>query len=90
MSKRFNTTTENALKFNESLRRALEKTEQVFRLIEETEKWLQEIEDQIPKEDECQITDSGELYKMKARFQTLKDKCDDRTPEFRNLNETGM
>lgn len=84
---RFDTITDKSFKLNESLRRALERTEGVFRKIEEIEAWLQDIEEQSPKEDECQITDSAELYQMKARFQTLKDKCDDKTPEFRNLNE---
>lgn len=67
----------------------MERTEAVFRKMEEIEKWLQDIEEQSPKEDECKITDSAELYQMKARFQTLKDKCDDKTTEFRNLNEAG-
>ncbi|GBP04627.1 hypothetical protein EVAR_3963_1 [Eumeta japonica] len=87
--KKFTESTESSFKFNENLRRALEKTEMVFRKIEETEKWLTDIENQIPKEEECKISDSTELYQMKMRFQTLKDKCDDRTQEFRNLNETG-
>lgn len=59
----------------------------MFRKIDEIEKWLQNIEEQIPKEDECKITDSAELYQTKVKFQTLKDKCDDKTQEFRNLNE---
>lgn len=86
---RFDAVTEKSFKLNESLRRALERTESVFRKIEEIEKWLTDIEEQSPKEDECKITDSAELYQMKARFQTLKDKCDDKTTEFRNLNEAG-
>lgn len=87
--KRFEVVSEKSFELNENLRRALERTEAVFAKIDETHEWLKEIEEQIPKEDECQITDSAELYQMKARFQTLKDKCDDKTQEFRNLNEAG-
>ncbi|XP_028157710.1 dystrophin, isoforms A/C/F/G/H-like [Ostrinia furnacalis] len=87
LKSRFDAATDKAFKLNEGLRRALEKTEGVFRKIEEMEQWLQDIEEQSPKEDECEIKDSADLYQMKVRFQTLKDKCDDKTPEFRNLNE---
>ncbi|CAK1546843.1 unnamed protein product [Leptosia nina] len=87
--KRFNEVTTSSFKLNESLRRGLEKTEGIFRNIDNVEQWLQDIENEIPKEDECTIRDSGELYQMKTRFQTLKDKCDDKTEEFRGLNEAG-
>ncbi|XP_052755419.1 dystrophin, isoforms A/C/F/G/H-like isoform X2 [Galleria mellonella] len=87
LRRQFEAVTEKSFQLNESLRRALEKTESVFRKIGEIEEWLQEIEEQIPKEEECNIGDSAELYQMKVRFQTLKDKCDDKTQEFRNLNE---
>ncbi|XP_045779365.1 dystrophin, isoforms A/C/F/G/H-like isoform X4 [Maniola jurtina] len=89
LRKRYETLTETSLKLNEGLRRALEKSEGLFRRIDEMEKWLADLEQEMPKEDECNITDSAELYQMKTRFQTLKDKCDDKTPEFRNLNEDG-
>ncbi|VVC94725.1 unnamed protein product [Leptidea sinapis] len=88
LQKRFEITNES-FKLNESLRRSLEKSENVFRRIAEIEKWLEVIENEIPKEDECAIRDSGELYQMKTRFQTLKDKCDEKTTEFRSLNEAG-
>lgn len=87
LQKRFDNTAHKAFKLNEDLRRALEKTEGVFRKMDEVEQWLNDIEEQIPKEDECKITDSAELYQTKVKFQTLKDKCDDKTQEFRNLNE---
>lgn len=90
LRKRYESVTDNSFKLNENLRRALEKTEFVFQKMDEIENWLSQIEEQMPKEDECNITDSTELYKMKARFQTLKDKCDDKTDEFRNLNEAGL
>ncbi|XP_052744308.1 dystrophin, isoforms A/C/F/G/H isoform X2 [Bicyclus anynana] len=89
LRKRYDVITEAALKLNEGLRRSLEKSEGLFRRIDDMEKWLANLEDEMPKEDECNITDSAELYQMKTRFQTLKDKCDDKTPEFRNLNEDG-
>ncbi|CAG4985372.1 unnamed protein product [Colias eurytheme] len=89
LQKRFNDVTNASFKLNENLRRSLERVENVIRRIDEMEKWLEEIENEIPKEEECEIRDSGELYQMKTRFQTLKDKCDDKTTEFRNLNEAG-
>ncbi|XP_050354937.1 dystrophin, isoforms A/C/F/G/H isoform X1 [Nymphalis io] len=89
LRKRYETATESSLKLNESLRRALEKTEGLIRRIDEMEEWLVKIEDEMPKEDECNISDSAELYQMKTRFQALKDKCDEKTPDFRNLNEDG-
>ncbi|XP_063382009.1 dystrophin-like [Cydia fagiglandana] len=88
-AKRFLDTTKRARTLNEGLRRALERTESVFRQIADTESWLKELEAQIPKEEDCRISDSAELYKVKMVFQTLKDKCDDKTQEFRNLNEAG-
>lgn len=89
LRKRFETVTDSSYKLNESLRRALEKTEGLIRRIDEMEQWLVDIEEEMPKEDECNISDSAELYQMKTRFQTLKDKCDEKTLEFRNLNEDG-
>lgn len=55
----------------------------------EIESWLRQISSELPQDHECNITDSAELYQMKTRFQTLKDKCDEKTQEFRNLNEAG-
>ncbi|XP_013173119.1 PREDICTED: dystrophin, isoforms A/C/F/G/H-like, partial [Papilio xuthus] len=43
----------------------------------------------MPAEAECAIRDSAELYRMKTRFQTLKEQCDERTERFRALNEEG-
>lgn len=89
MKKLFEEVTEQGFKTNERLRRALERTEAVFRQVGELEAWLADIELQMPQEHECNITDSAELYQMKTRFQTLKDKCDEHTEQFRNLNEAG-
>ncbi|XP_045487025.1 dystrophin, isoforms A/C/F/G/H isoform X2 [Pieris rapae] len=86
---RFNEVTSKSFQYNEALRRGLERTENAFRRIDDMERWIQKLEEEIPAEDECTIRDSGELYQMKARFQALKDKCDDRTDEFRDLNEAG-
>ncbi|XP_026745116.1 dystrophin-like, partial [Trichoplusia ni] len=89
LKKLFEEVTEEGFKTNERLRRALERTEAVFRQVAELEAWLAHIELQMPQEHECNITDSAELYQMKTRFQALKDKCDDHTEQFRNLNEAG-
>ncbi|XP_047511118.1 dystrophin-like isoform X6 [Pieris napi] len=86
---RFHEVTSKSFQYNEALRRGLERTENAFRRIDDMERWIQQLEEEIPAEDECAIRDSGELYQMKARFQALKDKCDDRTDEFRDLNEAG-
>lgn len=53
------------------------------------ERFLSELERQMPGEAECAIRDSAELYRMKTRFQALKEQCDDRTDQFRALNEEG-
>ncbi|RVE43477.1 hypothetical protein evm_011875 [Chilo suppressalis] len=89
LRKRFDEINEKAFKLNEGLRRALEKSEDIFRRMDEMEEWLGKIESQLPTEEECGISDSGELYKMKTRFQGMKDQCDNRTDDFRDLNETG-
>nr|XP_032522225.1 dystrophin, isoforms A/C/F/G/H-like isoform X6 [Danaus plexippus plexippus] len=89
LRKRFDSLTEESLKTNEELRRALEKTEGLFRRVDDLETWLGRLRDDMPREDECGIEDSAQLYQMKMRFQTLKERCDDKTDEFRNLNEDG-
>ncbi|CAG9568434.1 unnamed protein product [Danaus chrysippus] len=89
MRKRFDSLTEESLKMNEELRRALEKTERLFRRIDDLETWLGRLRDDMPRDDECGIEDSAQLYQMKMRFQTLKERCDDKTDEFRDLNEDG-
>ncbi|XP_075984488.1 dystrophin isoform X7 [Anticarsia gemmatalis] len=89
LKKRFDNATDKSHKLNEQLRRALERTEAVFRGAAELEAWLAAVAEALPAAHECNITDSAELYQMKARFQGLKDKCDDKTQEFRNLNEAG-
>lgn len=53
------------------------------------ERWLAEAAAQVPREDECRIADSAELYQVKARFQALKERCDAKTEEFRAINEAG-
>lgn len=67
----------------------MEKTERVILEISEFEDWLNETEKEIPSDSECNVTNSGELFQIKTKFHTLKEKCDARTEEFRNLNETG-
>lgn len=53
------------------------------------DRWLGEAAAQVPREDECRIADSAELYQVKARFQALKERCDAQTDEFRAINEAG-
>ncbi|XP_026331601.1 dystrophin, isoforms A/C/F/G/H [Hyposmocoma kahamanoa] len=52
-------------------------------------RWLGEVAAQVPREHECRIADSAELYQVKARFQALKERCDARTADFRAVNEAG-
>lgn len=74
---------------NDTLKRAFDKIQSVVSQIEEFEKWLNNVETEIPSVQECDVTNSNDLFQMKSKFQSLKDKCDERTQEFRNLNETG-
>lgn len=48
---------------------------------------MSDLEKDIPAD--IKITSSVELFQVRGRYQTLKDKIDKRVEEFRNLNEMG-
>lgn len=89
LNKRWKETLDVFNKKSDNLQKALEKTEAMYNEIENFEKWLNDTEKEIPSPEQCNITNANELYQMKTRFQNLKEKCDNRTQEFRNLNERG-
>lgn len=60
---------------------------QVIEQVEEFTSWLCKLESEVP--DTSSVTSSAELFQLKGKYQTLKDKVDKRTEEFRNLNEKG-
>jgi hypothetical protein len=60
---------------------------QVIEQVEEFTSWLCRLETEVPAT--ASVTSSAELFQLKGRYQTLKDKVDKRTEEFRNLNEMG-
>ncbi|XP_026474721.1 dystrophin, isoforms A/C/F/G/H-like [Ctenocephalides felis] len=83
-------TVTNVNAHNCNLKMALEKTKKVLREIQDTEKWLDQLEDEIPSpETNRAITNSAELFRVKEKYQILKEKCDEKSIGFRNLNEEG-
>ncbi|XP_046399571.1 dystrophin, isoforms A/C/F/G/H-like isoform X4 [Ischnura elegans] len=65
----------------------LEKQKKVLKMVEELTKWLRQMEDELPPK--APINSSGELFKVKTKFQELREKVDQRTQEFRDTNEAG-
>jgi len=60
---------------------------QVVNGLEDFNQWLSQLEKEIPSE--TKALSSAELFQLKGRYQTLKDKVDERTESFRQLNEIG-
>ncbi|CAH2053925.1 unnamed protein product, partial [Iphiclides podalirius] len=71
------------------VRDAHARTERLLQGIDDLEEFLHGLERQMPSAEECTIRDSAELYRMKSRFQALKEQCDERSTQFRSLNEEG-
>ncbi|XP_021932648.1 dystrophin-like [Zootermopsis nevadensis] len=78
---------EGAKEQNICLKDALERSKMVIEQVEEFTSWLCKLETEVP--DTSSVTSSAELFQLKGKYQTLKDKVDKRTEEFRNLNEKG-
>jgi hypothetical protein len=60
---------------------------QVIERVDEFTSWLCKLENEVPTN--TSVTSSAELFQLKGKYQTLKDKVDKRTEEFRDLNEMG-
>ncbi|KAF4520358.1 hypothetical protein B566_EDAN009881, partial [Ephemera danica] len=68
---------------------SLQRTWRVVRGVEELEAWLSQLEAEIPIERAPTASSSAELFRLKGQLQALKDKVDERTDQFREVNELG-
>lgn len=74
---------------SKALKLAAEQTDNIFKRIQETEQWLNELEKSTPVTENSEIKTSNELFQLRNKFQVLKDSCEQKTIEFRELNEIG-
>lgn len=74
---------------SKALKQAIEQTQSMFKRINETESWLNELEASTPSMRNADIKTSNELFQIRNKFQSLKDMCEKKTAEFRDLNEAG-
>lgn len=74
---------------SKALKQAIEQTQNMFKRINEIEKWLSELDVSTPSIRNAEIKTSNELFQVRNKFQTLKDLCEKKTVEFRELNEAG-
>lgn len=73
----------------EKLKSTIEQTENILKRIDDTEKWLNDLEKTTPNTTNAQINTSNELFQLRTKFQSLKEACEQKTIEFRELNEAG-
>ncbi|KAK3925764.1 Dystrophin, partial [Frankliniella fusca] len=78
---------EGAKKHNSGLKAAHQKSQAVNKGIEDFSRWLTDLEKEVPKFGTA--SSSAELFQLKGKYQSLKQKVDDRTEAFRQLNEIG-
>lgn len=64
-------------------------TEHMVKQLKETDSWLTELEASIPKTQNADIANAIELFQLKSKFQAWKEKCEQKSIEFRQLNEMG-
>lgn len=74
---------------SKELKQDVEQTEIIFKSIKQTEQWLNELEKSTPTTKNSEIKTSNDLFQLRNKFQALKDICEQKTTEFRELNETG-
>lgn len=74
---------------SKALKQAIEQTQSMFKRINDTENWLNELETSTPSIRNVEIKTSNELFQIRNKFQSLKEMCEKRTVEFRELNESG-
>nr|XP_034172617.1 dystrophin, isoforms A/C/F/G/H isoform X2 [Osmia lignaria] len=87
VSHKWNAVVDGAKSLNDKYEDALKKNDEIINGIEDFTKWLSSLEKEIPTE--TKITSSVELFQVRGRYQSLKEKIDKRVEEFRNLNEMG-
>lgn len=64
------------------------KSQKVVSQIEEIEKWLTSLEKDTQPLDIARISNSNELFKAKLRYQNIKEVCDAKTIQFKEINES--
>lgn len=72
-----------------TLTQTLEQTTNIYKRIIEVEKWLSELEASTPTITNADIKTSNQLFQIRNKFQSLKETCEQKTPEFRALNDVG-
>lgn len=72
-----------------ALKQALEQTSNIYRRIKEVEEWLSELESATPKTSNAEIKTSNQLFQIRNKFQSLKETCEQKTVEFREINDMG-
>ncbi|XP_014615296.1 PREDICTED: dystrophin-like [Polistes canadensis] len=87
ISCKWNMVTDDVKSLIDKYEAALKKNDEIVNGIDDFTKWLSDLEKEIPAD--IKITSSVELFQVRGRYQTLKDKIDKRVEEFRNLNEMG-
>ncbi|PBC26807.1 Dystrophin [Apis cerana cerana] len=87
VSHKWNAIVDGAKSLNDKYEDTLKKNDEIINGIEDFTKWLSSLEKEIPIE--TKITSSVELFQVRGRYQSLKEKIDKRVEEFRNLNEMG-
>ncbi|KAG9438029.1 dystrophin isoform X8 [Apis mellifera carnica] len=87
ISHKWNAIVDGAKSLNDKYEDTLKKNDEIINGIEDFTKWLSTLEKEIPIE--TKITSSVELFQIRGRYQSLKEKIDKRVEEFRNLNEMG-
>lgn len=74
---------------SKELKLDVEQTENIFKSIKQTELWLNDLEKLTPTTENSEIKTSNELFQIRNKFQALKDTCEQKTTDFRELNEMG-
>lgn len=74
---------------NKNLKQALEQTSNIYQRINEVETWLNELETSTPTTKNAEIETSNQLFQIRNKFQSLKETCEQKTVEFRELLGVG-
>ncbi|XP_059621292.1 dystrophin, isoforms A/C/F/G/H isoform X2 [Phlebotomus argentipes] len=71
------------------LNQTASQTENVVTRVKDMEFWLNDLQMNTPKNENCEIGNSNELFQIKLKFQSLKETCEQETVKFRELIEAG-
>lgn len=71
------------------LNQTISQTEGIVSRMKDMEFWLNDLQMNTPKNQNCEISNSNELFQIKLKFQSLKEACEQETVKFRELIEAG-